>query len=351
MLCLKCSASMLNDSAVRLPARRLLRYALWGHDIVSEIDLGEIAQAPAVQAQRSPLPELYCKLLPFESPNESAEKTLVEHHTEDGRLWLAYSKCGENYLARFPNLCTFRIHPRKMCIECMPAPGAAPSTITHLLLDHAIPRFLSLQPGYLVLHAGAVVLDGHAVAILGPSGMGKSTLATYLASNGLFLLTDDCLVLRKEESGRNWLAEPGYASVRLWSDSSEALGIHDEELTEFAHYTDKKRTSSRVNMRHAIHKTSLTACLLLAPPVESGEPVITPLSTAEGFEALLHSVFRLDPESADLNRREFEAITDVLASARFYSLSYESSYSLLPAVHKVIMETIQGAQIPSAESV
>ena len=336
---------MLNNSAISRSTPLPFRYNLWGHHIVSEIDLGELEESQSPCTSQSPLPELHCKLLPYEGPAAPGETTLVEYRRDDGVLWLAYLKCDEGYVAWFPELCTFRILPKKMRIECLPVPGTASATITHLLLDHSIPRFLSLQPGYLVIHASAVLVDGQAVAIFGQSGEGKSTLATYLASNGLSLLTDDCLIMRRDEIPGQWLAEPGYASVRLWSDSSEALGIHDDALTEFAHYTDKKRTSKRVNMRHAIHKTSLTACLLLAPALESGAPVMTPLSTAESFQALLQAVFRLDPENADLNRREFAAITDVLASVHFYSLSYERDYALLPAVQKAIMETIQGAQV------
>jgi hypothetical protein len=336
---------MLNDAAMNRTERTLFRYRLWGHYVVSEIALGEIEQAPALSRPKRSLPELYCKLLPCEGSDEPAGQLVFEQRTDDGNVWLALLKSGEDYLARFPDLCEFRIRPREMRIECMPVPGTPSSTIVHLLLDHAIPRFLSLQAGYLVLHASAVLMEGHAVAILGQSGQGKSTLATYLASNGSSLLTDDCLVLRKEESIGKWLAEPGYASVRLWSDSSEALGINGDTLTEFAHYTAKMRACDRVMMQHARQRTSLAACLLLTPAAAPGRVVIKPLSTAERFQALLQAVFRLDPENADMNRREFGALMDVMASVRCYSLSYERDYALLPTVRKVIMESIQATEV------
>jgi hypothetical protein len=336
---------MLNDSAMSISKQALFRYRLWGRHIVSEIALGEIEQAPALSRQERSLPELYCKLLPCEGPAQPVGEVVLEQRTDNGNLWLALLKSGEDYLAWFPDLCIFRIRPREMRIECTPIPGTPSSTIVHLLLDHAIPRFLSLQTGYLVLHASAVLMDGHAVAILGQSGQGKSTLATYLASNGSSLLTDDCLVLRQEESAGAWLAAPGYASVRLWSDSSEALGFSGDSLTEFAHYTAKMRTSDRVIMRHARQTAPLDACLVLAPPAGCGEPFIKPLSVAETFHALLHAVFRLDPENAEMNRREFGALMDFMQSVRCYSLSYERDYALLPAVQKVIMESVQATQV------
>jgi hypothetical protein len=334
---------MLNDSAIGLSEPSLFRYSLWGHHVVSEIDLGEIDQVQPGSGSQSSVPALYCKMVSHEDQPLPLGRPIFDCHNTDGDLWLAFSRCEDSYVASFPGLCSFHIMPNERRIEFAPVLGIAPSTITHLLLDHAIPRFLSLQTGYLVLHASSVLVDGQAVAIIGQSGDGKSTLATYLASNGSSLLTDDCLVLRKDESDGKWLAEPGYASVRLWSDSSEALGIDDDALTEFAHYTDKRRTSRSVNMRHARHRTSLAACFVLSPATESGQPVIKPLTTGDSLWTLVQAVFRLDPANPELNRREFGALMDVMASVRLYSLSYERDYALLPAVREAIMETIQGS--------
>ena len=50
-------------------------------------------------------------------------------------------------------------------------------------------------------------------------------------------------------------------------------------------------------------------------------------------------------------RREFEALTSLLASTGFYSLSYERDFSLLPAVQKAIMDVIRPTQAVSKESV
>lgn len=332
---------MLNDPVTSRTEGRLFHYKLWAHHVISEIDLGEIEQYDAPSPQAPALPKLYCNLVPQDAFSRAPGELILECPNIQGSVWLAFRKDKSSYLAVFPGLCTFRIMLQKRRIECAPVAGIAPSTIAHLLLDHAIPRFLSLQTGYLVLHACAVLVDGHAMAILGHSGTGKSTLATYLASNGLPLVTDDCLVLRWDDGAGHWLAEPGYRSVRLWSDSSEALGIGNDALTEFAHYTEKKRTSSLVNMHHAVDQRLLKACFVLAQPTESGQPVIEPMSPAEGFQALLGADFRLDPDNPELNSREFAALADVLASTRFYSLSYERDYALLPAIQRAIIEAMR----------
>lgn len=66
----------------------------------------------------------------------------------------------------------------------------------------------SLLLGQEALHAGAVALpDGGAVALLAPSGGGKSTLTAALLDAGGELLSDDVLVLRGD--GERIVAEPG----------------------------------------------------------------------------------------------------------------------------------------------
>jgi hypothetical protein len=71
----------------------------------------------------------------------------------------------------------------------------------------------SLLLGHEALHAGAVALtDGGAVALLAPSGGGKSTLTAALLDAGGELLSDDVLVLRGD--GERIVAEPGAPSLK-----------------------------------------------------------------------------------------------------------------------------------------
>ncbi|MFX9020101.1 hypothetical protein ABTN35_21005, partial [Acinetobacter baumannii] len=54
--------------------------------------------------------------------------------------------------------------------------------------------------GQLPLHAACVARDGRALALAGPSGRGKSTLAAALAASGWTALTDDvCRVQFRDE--------------------------------------------------------------------------------------------------------------------------------------------------------
>ena len=93
--------------------------------------------------------------------------------------------------------------------------------LAHLVLDHVLPRVVSLR-GDLMLHgAGAVGPSGLAHILLGDSGMGKSTLGTAMAAQGWPLLDDDGIRVIAVDGRPH--AVPGYAGVRLLPDSAKAI--------------------------------------------------------------------------------------------------------------------------------
>jgi hypothetical protein len=67
---------------------------------------------------------------------------------------------------------------------------------------------VALLRGFEALHAGAVVLEGRAVAIAAGAGGGKSTLLSELVGEGAELLSDDVVALRPD-GGRPPSAHPG----------------------------------------------------------------------------------------------------------------------------------------------
>src|SRR5262249_52789551 len=64
------------------------------------------------------------------------------------------------------------------------------------------------------LHATTIVIEGRAVAFLGGSAFGKSTLAASFLVAGHRLLTDDLLVLKT--SATEVLAYPGAPRIKLF---------------------------------------------------------------------------------------------------------------------------------------
>jgi hypothetical protein len=94
-----------------------------------------------------------------------------------------------------------------------------------LLVAQVLPFAAALQ-GLEVLHAGAVVVDGGAVALSGPSGSGKTSLALALQRRGAELLADD--VVAVEPAGDELLAHPGAPIAGIDLAEAERLGVQGE---------------------------------------------------------------------------------------------------------------------------
>jgi hypothetical protein len=93
-----------------------------------------------------------------------------------------------------------------------PDGGRAPDFLREILLGPAMAMLLH-ERGRFILHASAVELDGAAVAFLGDSGDGKSTLALALRDRGCRILTDDVLAI--DLQGSRAVAIPAYPQIRL----------------------------------------------------------------------------------------------------------------------------------------
>ena len=132
-----------------------------------------------------------------------------------------------------------RINPQQKTIRITPLSTATTSaTLEHLLHDQIYPRLLAHE-GQLVLHAGAVDMDGKLAVFLGDSGMGKSTLVASLYQAGAALLNDDTLVVTAEADG--FYGQAIYRGLRLLPDSLASLFPQQTETRPMAHYSPKQR--------------------------------------------------------------------------------------------------------------
>jgi hypothetical protein len=122
-------------------------------------------------------------------------------------------------------------------IEINACNSARGADVRLFLLESALQALL-LQREELVLRGCAVQRDGLAYLFLGPSGIGKSTLAVALAQRGFKLLTDDFCVIRRNGDGKYTVAS-GPAHSKLWRDSLKKLGIPYSNLSRVRQDTDR----------------------------------------------------------------------------------------------------------------
>jgi len=92
--------------------------------------------------------------------------------------------------------------------------------------------------GMTCLHASAVAVGRHAIAVVGFPGAGKSTTAAAFARCGFSVIADDVVALA--ENGENFMVQPGYPRVNLWPDSVRALFGSEDALPQITPTWDKR---------------------------------------------------------------------------------------------------------------
>jgi hypothetical protein len=101
-----------------------------------------------------------------------------------------------------------------------PASDVPGEVLRHVLLGPALNHLLD-QRGYFVLHASTVSIDGHAVAFVGESGVGKTTTAMGCLLNGHRVLSDDVAAIALTDAGP--VVRSGYPSMKLDPEAVEAF--------------------------------------------------------------------------------------------------------------------------------
>lgn len=161
----------------------------------------------------------------------------------------------------------------------------------------SVMALLLAQRGWFALHAGAVAIEGKAVALAGIRGAGKSTTTAALVRRGHPLLADDVTAVLPD--GR----VPGaYPFMRLWPAALELLGESGEHPRLAPDY-DKRL------FRTAVDPEKSLGCVVL---LEAGEQLAwEKLSPMEATMGLL---------SHSYNARWGRAVmADAMAEANFLS--------------------------------
>jgi hypothetical protein len=143
---------------------------------------------------------------------------LAEIARPDRTLFYTLAKTDESIVLRYPGLCDFVGDAEFARVSVHLHPGADEGLLPVLIAGALLAIHLMLH-NRLVLHASAVQVDDHAVAFVGKSGMGKSTLATALCAEGYPLISDDLLRVDAE-----LLVHPGATETRLRPAARELAG-------------------------------------------------------------------------------------------------------------------------------
>jgi len=248
---------------------------------------------------------------------------------------------GDEYLYTFPERASYHISETGL-ISCYLHDGASQTMLRHLLLNQIVPRYLATT-GRLVLHASAVTLaSGESVAFLGRSGFGKSTLASSFHRHGAQLISDDCILLDRDQNGVTVVG--GLEGIRLFPDSVNALFNESAGFTNYTPYTDKQQLLLRGQAGNDCPQPRAldTLFLLNDPGQEPSNDVrvgTVPGSTA--MMAMIGGAFSLDPSDRELIISNFRNTAQVISEGvDIYTLCYPRDHSKLGEVRAAVNDLV-----------
>ena len=252
----------------------------------------------------------------------------------DGTPWTRFHRTDEGYLLRFVDLADYLVSRDGLSVDCWPTPDVSDASIHHLYLNQVLPLALSRQ-GTLVFHASAVEIDAQAVAFMGESGRGKSTLAASFATHGFRFLTDDGLVV--EAVDNRWQVAPSHPTIRLWEDSEEALLEAGAQMAPAVPFTSKGRFLAGDRIAFCEQARPLQRVYFLGDGTHP-EIVFERLKPSEAMIELLRHSFLLDIEERQVLATHFDELTNMVAQPIYYRLDYPRHFEYLAQVREAIVQ-------------
>ena len=196
-----------------------------------------------------------------------------------------------------------------------PEPLTLEDASTYLL--GPVMGFVLLLRGLVCLHASAVVVEGRAIALIGPAGAGKSTTAAAFAARGFNVLAEDVVTL--DDCGDGFLVRPAYPCIRLWPESAETLYGSGSALPPLTPnwdkcYLDLTHGSVLETARFENTPRELTALYLLCERRDDDEaPFVESLDRAEGLMSLVANTYATKLMDKHMRAREFEVLSRLLS--------------------------------------
>jgi hypothetical protein len=272
----------------------MLHYRAFGVTIASHIDLLSLDAVTSSDTDAALTVEV--------AESSSAPVSEWFHDWRLGRNLprVSFGRTDDGYLVRFDSFAEFAVSVAGTVVRCPDPEAHAAVPVEHLLLDQVVPLALARQ-GHLLLHGSAVHVPGvGAVAVLGRSRRGKSTLASALARHAQ-IIADDCV--RIDDTPGGFHALPSYPALRLWDDS---------------------RAKVRFNLNAFPFRASgspLRAVFVLGARAPRGPAAaIRAIPAPRAFVQLARHQFQLDVTDRCALARSFHMLTALVAQVPVYRL-------------------------------
>ncbi|MGH3933154.1 MAG: hypothetical protein ACRDTF_24635 [Pseudonocardiaceae bacterium] len=267
---------------------------------------------------------------------------LAELSGPDGTLFYSLGRDRDRTVLRYPGLCEFVGDRNLTDVEVHLHPGVDRGLLAVLAAGTLLAVHLMLRHE-LVLHASAVQHDGHAVAFVGASGMGKSTLAAALCGNGCALVADD--VLRVDLTDPVIRVHPGSTESRL---RQSARGLADTAPADAVRSTADGRLALRPRTR-AAGPLPLAAGVVPRPSREATDVSVQRLTPTRALGRMIRFPRVVGwSEPASMNHA-FQALADLVERVPIFEATVPWGPPFRPEALSRLLAAATGSAVTAAQ--
>jgi hypothetical protein len=268
---------------------------------------------------------------------EARREAALDHNGTNWLQWIELQD-GTSYL-RWGNTFEFLVSADGRRISGLPLVRSSLESFSTYLLSQVF-SFALLKQGVEPLHATVIAAEGGAIAFIGDSGYGKSSIGAAFLQAGYRLLTDDLLVL-KPDSGK-FCAYPGPPRIKLFPEIARAVlgerfkGVPMNPLTP-------KLIIPLDADQHCDAAIPLRAIYALSHPsrVSKCQRVsIRRLSERRAFLALLQNTFNTRVVEPERLKRQFALVTQLAQSVPIKRLCYPRDLRFLELARAAVLSDI-----------
>lgn len=235
----------------------------------------------------------------------------------DRRMYVAAAAPDGSFTLRCYRACDFVLDSTLSEVTVHLVQGADPE-LASVLATGMLASFVLVLRGHTVLHASAVQVDDVAVAFVGRSGMGKSTMAALMCAEGASLVTDDVLRVDLPGSSGAPMCHRGAMELRLRKSAGHLA-------SRFAGDVGQRRTvDERDALRlegSAVTQLPLAAIVIPMPEHDQAvtEPTLTRLGGAESLLTLVRFPRLLGWRDQGIIDRHFHELGDIVRQVPVYT--------------------------------
>lgn len=251
-----------------------------------------------------------------------------------GDCMAEFHRMGTGVLVRFPEEADFEIPSHAQSVSAWPATPDSIASVPRLMAN-AIEPMLGNHNGEIFLHGSAVCLDESAIAFLGVSRSGKTTMAASFAKAGYSLISEDTIKLERE--GGCFRLCPRPSAIRVFGDTAAYLS--GDDLSE-GQAELKVELADDAGWAFAQSPAPLAQIYIL-DDAGAQVPQITPLDAQTSLASLMPHAFLLDIEDKPRLKAHFERLADLVQDVECFALDFPRRYSQLSAVRQSILDHYQ----------